>query len=118
MFCDGGGRHVVMPHLEEVDALAKKGLGITCLHYGVEITKGEPGDYLKEWTGGYFETDWSVNPHWTAHIEIPSDGVPSKTPTLEELKENQDYPVRDNYDFGRIAELIEQWKTLASPPAE
>ncbi|HYW79440.1 MAG TPA: ThuA domain-containing protein, partial [Thermoguttaceae bacterium] len=78
MFCDGGGGHVVMPHLEEVDALAKKGVGIACLHYGVEIPKGEPGDYLKDWIGGYFETDWSVNPHWTAEFkELPEHPVTS-----------------------------------------
>ena len=64
IFCDGGGGHVVMPHLDEFDALAKKGIGIAMLHYGVEIPKGKPGDLMLAWTGGYFETDWSVNPHF------------------------------------------------------
>ncbi len=66
MFCDGGGRHMVIPHLKEVDALAKKGVGIACLHYGVEVPKGEAGDAFLDWTGGHFETWMSVNPHWTA----------------------------------------------------
>jgi len=69
VYADGGGRHPVMPHLEEVDKLAKKGVGIAMLHYGVEVPKGEPGDYFVDWIGGYFETDWSVNPHWTAKFE-------------------------------------------------
>lgn len=76
MFCDGGAGHVAMPHLEEMNALAKKGVGIACLHYGVEIPKGEPGDAMLGWTGGYFETDWSVNPHWTAEFkEFPKHPV-------------------------------------------
>ena len=44
----------------------KKGVGLSCLHYGVEIPKGKPGNYLLDWIGGYFESDWSVNPHWSA----------------------------------------------------
>lgn len=76
IFCDGGGRHVAMPHLEEMNALAKKGVGIACLHYGVEIPKGEPGDAMLGWTGGYFETDWSVNPHFEAEFkEFPKHPV-------------------------------------------
>jgi len=69
IFCDGGGGHVAMPHLDEVDAMAKKGMGIACLHYGVEIPKGRPGDSMLNWTGGYFETFWSVNPHWKAEFK-------------------------------------------------
>lgn len=66
MYCDGGGGHYVNSHLEEVDALMKKGVGLVCIHYGVEVPKGPAGDKFLEWTGGYFETFWSVNPHWDA----------------------------------------------------
>lgn len=65
-FADGGGRHPVMGHLEEIDKLADKGVGVAMLHYAVEVSKGEPGDCLLKWTGGYFEAHWSVNPHWRA----------------------------------------------------
>ena len=76
IFSDGGGGHPVMQHLKEIDALAEKGVGIACLHYAVEIPKGEPGDYLLKWTGGYFETNWSVNPFWTAKFDtIPQHPV-------------------------------------------
>ena len=69
IFCDGGGGHLAMPHLKDLDALMKKGIGLVCLHYGVEIPKGEPGNYFLDWIGGYFETNWSVNPHWTAEYK-------------------------------------------------
>ena len=39
--------------------------GFMAIHYGVEVTKGEQGDNYLKWIGGYFETFWSVNPHWT-----------------------------------------------------
>ncbi len=69
MYADGGGGHPVLPHLEEVDRLAERGAGIVCIHYAVEVPKGKPGDYFLKWIGGYFETYWSVNPHWLAKFE-------------------------------------------------
>lgn len=68
IYCDGGGGHVVMPHLEQVDKWMKKAVGLACLHYAVEVPKGKPGNYLLHWIGGYFETFWSVNPHWEAQF--------------------------------------------------
>jgi type 1 glutamine amidotransferase len=67
-FCDGNKRHVLSNNLEQVDKLMEKGVGLACLHYGVELSKGEPGNYLLKWIGGYYEIFWSVNPHWTAEF--------------------------------------------------
>ena len=69
MYADGGGNHPVIPHAAKMDAMAKKGVGVACIHYGVEVPKGEPGDHFLNWIGGYFETHWSVNPHWVAKFE-------------------------------------------------
>lgn len=69
VYCDGGGGHLLNPHIAEFDKLMKKGVGLVCLHYGVETVKGEPGDHFLKWIGGYFETDWSVNPHWVANYD-------------------------------------------------
>ncbi|MFC1636954.1 family 16 glycoside hydrolase [Planctomycetota bacterium] len=224
IFCDGGGGHVAMRHLEEVDKLAREGGGIAMLHYAVEVTKGKPGDYMLDWTGGYFETFWSVNPHfkaefkelpnhpttrgvkpfaiddewyyhmrfvenmenvtpiltaippdstrpkgndahganphvrarmgmpehvawvkerpnggrgfgftgghwhynwahndfrkvvlnglvWVTGVEIPPAGVPSKTPSVEELEANQDYPKTNRWNPEKIRALIGQWNS-------
>lgn len=76
IFSDGGGGHPAMAHLAELDKLADQGVGLAFLHYAVEIPKGEPGNYFLNWIGGYFESDWSVNPHWTATFEkIPEHPV-------------------------------------------
>jgi len=222
IYCDGGGGHVAMQHLEQVDKLAKKGVGIANIHYAVEVPKGKPGDYMLSWTGGYYETFWSVNPHWKAEfktitehpitrgvkpfaiddewyyhmrfvenmqnvtpiltavppdstrkgkddahggnphvrarmgmpehvawayerpgggrgfgftgghwhynwahddfrkivlnalvwiagVEVPPNGVPSKTPSIDELEANQDYPKSESWNREKIQEMIEQW---------
>ena len=69
MFCDGGEGHMVMKHLDEFDGLARKGTGLACIHYAVEVPAGKAGELMKNWIGGYFETFWSVNPLWTAQYE-------------------------------------------------
>ncbi len=68
IFCDGGARHPVLPYLEPLDKLMKKGVGLALLHYAVEVPRGKEGQAFLDWTGGYFETDWSVNPHFTAEF--------------------------------------------------
>jgi type 1 glutamine amidotransferase len=68
VYCDGGGRHLLNPYLKEFDKLMRQGIGLACIHYGVEVPKGAPGNYFLKWIGGYFETNWSVNPHWVANF--------------------------------------------------
>lgn len=68
MYCDGGRGHMVNPNLVEVDKLMKQGVGLACIHYAVEVPKGKSGDAFLDWIGGYFESHWSVNPHWKAEF--------------------------------------------------
>ena len=69
LFSDGGDGNPMLPHLDQIDKLMKHGVGLACIHYAVEVPKGKPGDLLKDWIGGYFETFWSVNPFWTAEFK-------------------------------------------------
>ena len=69
IYADGGGGHPFNAHLEEINALAQRGIGIGCIHYGVEVPTGPSGTAFLDWIGGYFEPHWSVNPHWTAHFK-------------------------------------------------
>ncbi|MCC6233618.1 MAG: ThuA domain-containing protein [Verrucomicrobiales bacterium] len=70
IYCDGGDGHpAIRPERLKILAdLMAKGVGLGTCHYGVEVPKGDPGDAWLRWTGGYFETFWSVNPHWDADI--------------------------------------------------
>jgi len=76
IYCDGGGGHPVNQHLAEVDKLMQRGVGLACLHYGVEVPKGESGQRFLDWIGGYFEADWSVNPHWMLEHTKLAEGHP------------------------------------------
>jgi type 1 glutamine amidotransferase len=77
-FSDGGPRHPVLQsnRLAQIDALARRGVGIACLHYAVEVPKEKGGPQFLDWLGGYFEPNWSVNPHWRlASVEL-AEGHP------------------------------------------
>ncbi len=71
IYSDGGDAHpAIKPErLKVMRGLMEKGVGLGCAHYGVEVPKGEPGDALLAWIGGYFEMFWSVNPHWVADFQ-------------------------------------------------
>lgn len=64
IYSDGGKGHPANPHLKYLDGLAKKGVGIGMMHYAVEVPKEVSGSEFLDWIGGYFEMNWSVNPHW------------------------------------------------------
>ncbi|MFM8634325.1 MAG: family 16 glycoside hydrolase [Planctomycetia bacterium] len=77
-FADGGGGHPVLQsnRLAQIDALAKRGIGIACLHYAVEVPKEKGGPQFLDWMGGYFEPHWSVNPHWMLAEQQLAEGHP------------------------------------------
>jgi type 1 glutamine amidotransferase len=66
VYADGGGGNpaIQRDHVKVLDALAAKGVGLGFMHYGVEVPAGEPGAAMHRWIGGYYETNFSVNPMW------------------------------------------------------
>lgn len=68
IYSDGGDGHpaIQKDRLQVLGELMKKGVGLGMVHYAVEVPKDKGGKELLAWTGGYFETFWSVNPTWTA----------------------------------------------------
>lgn len=78
IYSDGGGGHpAIKPErLKLLSGLMEKGVGLGCIHYAVEVPKDRGGKEFLDWIGGYFETYWSVNPHWTADFkELPKHPV-------------------------------------------
>lgn len=90
IYADGGPGHPAINHLPKLRQIANSGAGIGCIHYGVEIPKGEPGNTFLDLIGGYFETDWSVNPHWDASFK----------PAKHEISRGiDDFKIRDEWYY-------------------
>lgn len=69
LFCDGAEGHIIIPHLQELETLMNGGTGLVMLHFTLEIPRGNHAAQFRDLMGGYFETDWSVNPFWTPDIK-------------------------------------------------
>lgn len=67
-YMDGGAKHEVVQEgkrrIALVDSWTKRGVGIGCMHYGVEVVADQAGEEFKRWIGGHYEHLFSVNPMW------------------------------------------------------
>ena len=112
-YTDGGGGHPVNAHLKEVNAAVARGMGVGFIHYGVETVAGPPGDAFLAWTGGYFEMNWSVNPHWDAnYATLPKHAV---TSGVKPFKANDEwyYHMRFRPDMKGVTPIL-----TALPPKD
>jgi hypothetical protein len=71
IYADGGGGHpaIQKDHKEILNGLAKKGVGLGFMHYGVEIPSTNGGPQFLEWVGGYYEHLYSCNPMWSPDFQ-------------------------------------------------
>ncbi len=88
---DGGPRHPAYWHLRQIDYLRGRGVGVGMIHYAVEMTPGESNDTLIAATGGAFEINHSVNPHW--------DGDFAALPSHPVARGVKPFTIRDEWYF-------------------
>jgi len=93
IYSDGGGGHPFLQQdrLKTIGALMDKGVGLVCLHYGVEPTKDKGETEFLDWMGGAFEINWSVNPHWDADFK--------KLPAHPITRGVKPFTIRDEWYF-------------------
>lgn len=75
---DGGKGHALLQddHLQQLAPLMENGAGFACIHWAVEPTTEKGEREMLQWMGGAYETNWSVNPTWTANFTaLPSHPI-------------------------------------------
>ncbi|MDB6109235.1 MAG: hypothetical protein JWR69_985, partial [Pedosphaera sp.] len=78
LYMDGGDGHLAIQgkHLTQLNDAMRRGAGLACLHYAVEVPAQKGGMEFLNWIGGYFETNWSVNPTWEADFtQLPQHPI-------------------------------------------
>lgn len=78
IYADGGRGHPALQgdRMQVIDALAAKGVGLGFGHYAVEVPVGDAGNAMHRWLGGFYETNYSVNPMWSPEFGgFPSHAV-------------------------------------------
>jgi hypothetical protein len=93
LFADGGGGHPFIQgdRIRLIGDFMRRGVGLLCAHFAVEVPRDKAGKQFEEWIGGYYEHLWSCNPMWTPRIkELP------KHPIARGVKP---FAVRDEWYF-------------------
>jgi len=66
VYSDGWAKHALMDkkktRVAKIRKLMDAGVGLVCIHYAVCPPLGEDETFMK-WVGGYYEKDYSQNPH-------------------------------------------------------
>ena len=67
-YMDGGQRHELVledgRRMKLVEEWTQAGVGIGCMHFGVEVVPETAGAEFKRWIGGHYEHMFSCNPIW------------------------------------------------------
>jgi type 1 glutamine amidotransferase len=78
IYADGGNGHPAIQgnRLQLMERLASRGTGMVMIHYANEVPADRGGQEFQRWTGGYYETNFSVNPIWTPQYQrLPNHPV-------------------------------------------
>lgn len=114
-YSDGGGGHPAIQedHLVQLHKLMEDGVGLCCVHYAVEVPKEKGGTEFLNWIGGYFEANWSVNPHWTAKFDKFPDHPVTQGVTSFEINDEWYYHMRFREKLVGVTPLL----TALPPPS-
>lgn len=107
-FMDGGSAHPMIQgdRLIGLNKLMQQGMGLACLHYAVEVPADRGGPEFLEWIGGYFEMNWSVNPHWTAKFtKLPEHPITRGVKPFE-INDEWYYHMRFRKDMDGITPIL------------
>ena len=91
-YMDGRNGHPVVQgdRMDKIQKLMDKGTGWVNLHYAVDYLP-QHGKRVLGWMGGYYEPDYSINPHWDAEVR----SLP-KHPTTQGVKP---FTIRDEWYY-------------------
>jgi type 1 glutamine amidotransferase len=114
LYCNGGEGHPLLAgeRLKIFGELARRGIGVACLHYAVSPTRERGQQELMEWIGGAFEIHWSVLPDWEADFKaLPKHAITRGVQPFK-LKDEWYFNMRFRKDMKAVTPILS-----AVPPA-
>ena len=106
VFSTGHKGHLLNPHLDEFDALMKRGVGVVMIHWATEAEKGKPAEKFLQWMGGFCDLDWSVNPHWAPQFETFPDHPIAEGVEPFHTHDEWYYHMRFNDDLAGVTPIL------------
>lgn len=115
LYMDGGSGHplIQQDHLQQMGERMRQGVGLVCVHYAVEIPADKGGPELLDWIGGYYERDYSINPHWVADFkELPKHPITRGVGPFA-IRDEWYYNMRFPSEAGNVTTIL-----ASTPPDE
>jgi len=93
IYSDGWKRHPAVQgdHLQTLTRLVSRGVSIGFAHYAVQADPAVAGKQFKQWIGGHYEHEFSVNPIWKPEFK--------RFPKHPITRGVQPFSVRDEWYF-------------------
>lgn len=108
LYMDGGGGHPAIQddHLQVLEKLMAKGVGLGCYHYAVEVPKEKGGPEFLKWIGGYYETGYSINPVWKAELTLAKDHPITRGVKPFTISDEWYYTIRFREDMAGVTPIL------------
>lgn len=107
-YLDGGGTdHLQLVQSKKMEQFIAKGTGIVNLHFSLEVDAQAGGERFLKWIGGYFETNWSVNPVWEASFSSFPDHPVVRGVKPFTIKDEWYYHLRFPADMKGITPILQ-----------
>ena len=108
IFSDGGGGHPALQndHLERVEALTKRGVGLMMVHFAVEVPPDRGAKEFRRWIGGAYEHAYSCNPIWDADFKAFPEHPVTRGLQPFSLKDEWYFPMRFRPEMEGVTSLL------------
>lgn len=108
MVCDGGDRHPAFQenHTAALQRAAARGAGLMFIHYCIEPPAERGHAEMLDWIGGYFEINYSVNPHWDASFASIPDHPVTRGVEPFTIRDEWYYNLRFRPDMSGVTPLL------------
>ena len=115
-FMDGGDGHPILAknHMEDVQKLMDSGVGFVNLHYAVEYPK-RYSERILPWLGGYYETGYSINPHWDGDFKALPDHPITRGVKPFQIKDEWYYNIRFSADRKGVTPILMRCRPTNPP---
>jgi type 1 glutamine amidotransferase len=125
-YMDGGPKHEVVQEggarLAKIEEWTKRGVGIGCMHYGVEVVADQAGDQFKRWIGGYYENMYSCNPIWEPNFTQFVDHPITRGVKPFQIKDEWYFNMRfaDSFSADKASTdgAVKFWPILVAKPSD
>jgi hypothetical protein len=125
IYADGGEKHPALQgdHLARLETLAKKGVGIGMMHYGVEVPADTGGPEFKRWIGGHYENLYSCNPIWEPRFDSLPDHPITRGVKPFKIKDEWYFNIRFDEGIGAgnqpaTSSNAQFWPILTAKPSD